>query len=213
MVAVAGFDFVLLDTEHGPADVVELRAHIAFAEATACRCWSGSGRASRRWCCGRSTPARRASSRRTSTPPSRPPRWSTRLLPAARAPRVRDVRAARVASACRPARAPGGRGRDAGARDDRVPGGVRQAAGDRHRSRASTGSWSGSPISRAASTETDPPHAEQVREVHGCWPAGLVPDGHRREPAAARRLRRRSPAGRLQPHRDADGTCRAPPAS
>ncbi|SEP96758.1 HpcH/HpaI aldolase family protein [Microlunatus flavus] len=31
MVAVAGFDFVLLDGEHGPADVVELRRHIAFA--------------------------------------------------------------------------------------------------------------------------------------------------------------------------------------
>lgn len=32
MVAVAGFDFVLLDGEHGPADVVELRRHIAFAQ-------------------------------------------------------------------------------------------------------------------------------------------------------------------------------------
>lgn len=32
MVAVAGFDFVLLDGEHGPADVVELRRHIAAAE-------------------------------------------------------------------------------------------------------------------------------------------------------------------------------------
>jgi 4-hydroxy-2-oxoheptanedioate aldolase len=32
MVAVAGFDFVLVDTEHGPADVVELRRHIAFAQ-------------------------------------------------------------------------------------------------------------------------------------------------------------------------------------
>nr|WP_232530799.1 aldolase/citrate lyase family protein [Microlunatus antarcticus] len=32
MVAVAGFDFVLVDGEHGPADVVELRRHIAAAE-------------------------------------------------------------------------------------------------------------------------------------------------------------------------------------
>jgi len=31
MVAVAGFDFVLIDGEHGPADVVELRRHVAFA--------------------------------------------------------------------------------------------------------------------------------------------------------------------------------------
>ena len=31
MVAVAGFDFVLLDGEHGPADVVELRRHITAA--------------------------------------------------------------------------------------------------------------------------------------------------------------------------------------
>ena len=31
MAAVAGFDFVLLDGEHGPADVVELRRHVAFA--------------------------------------------------------------------------------------------------------------------------------------------------------------------------------------
>ncbi len=32
MVAVAGFDFVLIDGEHGPADVVELRRHLAAAE-------------------------------------------------------------------------------------------------------------------------------------------------------------------------------------
>jgi 4-hydroxy-2-oxoheptanedioate aldolase len=32
MVAVAGFDFVLVDGEHGPADVVELRRHLAAAE-------------------------------------------------------------------------------------------------------------------------------------------------------------------------------------
>ena len=32
MVAVTGFDFVLIDGEHGPADVVELRRHIALAE-------------------------------------------------------------------------------------------------------------------------------------------------------------------------------------
>ena len=32
MVAVAGFDFVLLDGEHGPADVVELRRHLAAAQ-------------------------------------------------------------------------------------------------------------------------------------------------------------------------------------
>lgn len=31
MAAVAGFDFVLIDTEHGPADVVALRQHIALA--------------------------------------------------------------------------------------------------------------------------------------------------------------------------------------
>jgi len=31
MVAVAGFDFVLVDGEHGPADVVELRRHLAAA--------------------------------------------------------------------------------------------------------------------------------------------------------------------------------------
>jgi len=33
MVAVSGFDFVLLDTEHGPADVTELRRHLVLAEA------------------------------------------------------------------------------------------------------------------------------------------------------------------------------------
>jgi 4-hydroxy-2-oxoheptanedioate aldolase len=33
MVAVSGFDFVLLDTEHGPADVGELRRHLVLAEA------------------------------------------------------------------------------------------------------------------------------------------------------------------------------------
>lgn len=33
MVAVSGFDFVLLDTEHGPADVAELRRHLVLAEA------------------------------------------------------------------------------------------------------------------------------------------------------------------------------------
>lgn len=31
MAAVAGFDFVLIDCEHGPADVGALRHHIAFA--------------------------------------------------------------------------------------------------------------------------------------------------------------------------------------
>jgi 4-hydroxy-2-oxoheptanedioate aldolase len=35
MIAVAGLDFVLIDCEHGPADVVELRRHIAFADAHA----------------------------------------------------------------------------------------------------------------------------------------------------------------------------------
>lgn len=35
MIAVAGLDFVLVDCEHGPADVVELRRHIAFADAHA----------------------------------------------------------------------------------------------------------------------------------------------------------------------------------
>jgi 4-hydroxy-2-oxoheptanedioate aldolase len=32
MVAVSGFDFVLLDTEHGPADVTELRRHVVLAQ-------------------------------------------------------------------------------------------------------------------------------------------------------------------------------------
>nr|WP_294691690.1 aldolase/citrate lyase family protein [uncultured Friedmanniella sp.] len=32
MVAVSGFDFVLLDSEHGPADVSELRRHLVLAE-------------------------------------------------------------------------------------------------------------------------------------------------------------------------------------
>ncbi|SDQ59237.1 HpcH/HpaI aldolase/citrate lyase family protein [Microbacterium sp. cf332] len=31
MLAVSGFDFVLIDTEHGPADVIALRQHIAVA--------------------------------------------------------------------------------------------------------------------------------------------------------------------------------------
>ena len=31
MAAVAGFDFVLVDCEHGPADVVALRQHVALA--------------------------------------------------------------------------------------------------------------------------------------------------------------------------------------
>jgi 4-hydroxy-2-oxoheptanedioate aldolase len=35
MIAVAGLDFVLIDCEHGPADVVELRRHLAFADAHA----------------------------------------------------------------------------------------------------------------------------------------------------------------------------------
>lgn len=33
MLAVAGFDFVLIDCEHGPADVVPLRHHLALAQA------------------------------------------------------------------------------------------------------------------------------------------------------------------------------------
>jgi 4-hydroxy-2-oxoheptanedioate aldolase len=33
MSAVAGFDFVLIDSEHGPGDVVPLRNHLALAEA------------------------------------------------------------------------------------------------------------------------------------------------------------------------------------
>lgn len=33
MLAVAGLDFVLIDCEHGPADVSSLRTHIAFADA------------------------------------------------------------------------------------------------------------------------------------------------------------------------------------
>lgn len=33
MVAVAGLDFVLIDCEHGPADVGMLRTHLAFADA------------------------------------------------------------------------------------------------------------------------------------------------------------------------------------
>jgi 4-hydroxy-2-oxoheptanedioate aldolase len=32
MAAVAGFDFVLIDSEHGPADVIALRNHLALAE-------------------------------------------------------------------------------------------------------------------------------------------------------------------------------------
>ena len=32
MVAVAGFDFVLIDCEHGPAEVTELRRHLVLAE-------------------------------------------------------------------------------------------------------------------------------------------------------------------------------------
>lgn len=32
MLAVAGFDFVLIDCEHGPADIVALRHHIALAQ-------------------------------------------------------------------------------------------------------------------------------------------------------------------------------------
>ena len=32
MVAVSGFDFVLVDGEHGPADVTELRRHVALAQ-------------------------------------------------------------------------------------------------------------------------------------------------------------------------------------
>jgi 4-hydroxy-2-oxoheptanedioate aldolase len=35
MLAVAGLDFVLIDCEHGPADVITLRQHIAFADAHA----------------------------------------------------------------------------------------------------------------------------------------------------------------------------------
>ncbi|GAA4344055.1 HpcH/HpaI aldolase family protein [Microbacterium rhizosphaerae] len=33
MAAVAGYDFILMDCEHGPADVVALRQHMALAEA------------------------------------------------------------------------------------------------------------------------------------------------------------------------------------
>ena len=32
MVAVSGFDFVLIDCEHGPADLIPLRQHIAAAQ-------------------------------------------------------------------------------------------------------------------------------------------------------------------------------------
>ena len=33
MLAVAGHDFVLIDCEHGPADVIALRTHLALADA------------------------------------------------------------------------------------------------------------------------------------------------------------------------------------
>ena len=44
MVAISGFDFVLIDCEHGPADLVALRQHIALASLHGVPCWSGSAR-------------------------------------------------------------------------------------------------------------------------------------------------------------------------
>src|SRR4029450_12961263 len=32
MLGLAGFDFVVIDCEHGPADVIALRQHLGFAE-------------------------------------------------------------------------------------------------------------------------------------------------------------------------------------
>jgi 4-hydroxy-2-oxoheptanedioate aldolase len=39
MVAVSGFDFVLVDCEHGPADVIALRQHVAVAAAHGVDTW------------------------------------------------------------------------------------------------------------------------------------------------------------------------------
>ncbi len=39
MVALSGFDFVLIDCEHGPADVMALRQHIAVAAAHGVETW------------------------------------------------------------------------------------------------------------------------------------------------------------------------------
>ena len=78
MCAVAGFDFVLIDCEHGPADLVPLRQHLAVTAAYAVPTLVRVGSAEpalvlRAW-----TPAPPGSSPRTSTPRPRPGPWSTR---------------------------------------------------------------------------------------------------------------------------------------
>ena len=167
MVAVAGFDFVLVDGEHGPADVVELRRHIAAASSTACRCWSGWVPPSRPSCCAPSTRARSGSSPRTSTPPSRPPPWST--------PRT-TRRSGTAGSRPTDGRAASGSSTH-GAHQERMlaetlvfgmiesPAGVR-AAEAIVATEGLDGIMVGVADLAASTTADDPPHPDQVRHVH-----------------------------------------------
>ena len=184
MVAVAGFDFVLIDGEHGPADVVELRRHIAAAQLYDVPVLVRVGSASRPSSCGPSTPAPSASSRRTSTPLSRPPRWSMRRLPAARAPRLRDVRAGGPLRARRPT-----------AHQERmltetlVFGMIESPAGSGRRRIAattgSTGSWSASPTWPRRPRLADPPPTRARGTSTRSWRTRASADEHRQEAAAA----------------------------
>ena len=94
-----GFDFVLVDCEHGPADLIPLRQHIAAA-AAARRAGAGPGRRARpRHDPPGARPGRQGHRRaRTSTPPT------TR----ARAGRVGALSAARHAAASPPTAVPDG---------------------------------------------------------------------------------------------------------
>ena len=138
MVAISGFDFVLIDCEHGPADLIPLRQHIALA-APRCRVSSGSARTSRPWRSGPSIRGPPGSSPRTSTTPA--PRRAGRPVhypPLGHRGFATYSRAGRF-GLVDPADPPRAAERDAGLRHDRVPGRC-PAAADVLGRRASTGS-------------------------------------------------------------------------
>ena len=130
-------------------------------------------------------------------------------LPAARAPRLRDVRAGGPLRARRPARAPGAdAGRDAGVRHDRV---ARRACARPRRSPPTEG-LDGIMVGVADLAAVDArPTTRRTPSRSGtctrCWPtrasSGWTSSGSLT--AAREVLRRRRPARRLQPHRDRDG--------
>ena len=77
MLAVAGLDFVLIDCEHGPADVLALRTHIALAQVHGVPVLVRPGEGEPGLVLRALDQGPRASSRRTSSPPRRPATSST----------------------------------------------------------------------------------------------------------------------------------------